>query len=200
MMGYSKTLHNWQFLMEIIKEERLVLPGLRMAELGNQYIWKDVFKTPAHLVAKDVFESFGVNYYSFDLNGLDGALPLDLSVPLPEIYLGGYDIVTNCGTSEHVHNQYECWANIHRLCRVLGIMWHFVPEVGSWAEHNAVVRYTADNLAALADACGYEAIRLRRTELITEGRPYHSLEAAFLKLTPDFITPEQFAEIMPCSA
>ena len=199
MMGYSKTLHNWQFLMEVIHEEKLVLPGLRMAELGNQYVWQDVFHSTSRLTSKDVFEAFGVEHVSIDSNGRDGALPLDLSKPLPDD-LSTFDIVTNCGTSEHVRDQYECWRNVNRLCRIGGIMWHNLPEVGSWAEHSAVVWYTADHLAALAEVCGYESIRLRRFERTENGRPYHSIEAAFLKIGPGFITPEQFAEIMPCSA
>ncbi len=197
-MGYSKTLHNWQFLMEIIREEKLVLPGLKMAELGNQYIWADVFKSDGAVVAKHVFESFGVEHVSFDLNGKDGAMKLDLGALLPDGFASRFDIVTNCGTSEHVKDQYECWANIDRLCRVGGIMWHNVPEVGSWAEHSAHVWHNLDDLADLAGACEYEIIRLRRFERTDKGRPYHLIGAAFRKTHQDFITREQFAEIMPC--
>ena len=196
-MGYSKTLHNWQFLMEIIREEKLVLPGLRMAELGNQYVWQDVFESTSRLTAKNVFEAFGVAHTSFDINGRDGAEQADLCRPLPLKY-AAFDVVTNCGTSEHVADQYQCWANIHRLCRIGGIMWHNLPEVGSWAEHRAYVWHTVDQLAKLSRACGYEIIRLRRFERIEDLLPYHSIEAAFLKIQPDFISREHFAEIMPC--
>ena len=197
-MGYSNTLHNWQFLLEIIREKQLVLPGLKMAELGNQLIWADVLGLQKSIAARRIFEAVGVEYVSFDLNGLDGAFALDLCKPLPAIFHGCFDLVTNSGTSEHVKDQYRCFQNIHRLCRTGGVMWHCLPEVRSWTEHSAYVWYEVDHLAALAVACDYEVIQLQRFERNEGSRLYHLLGVAFQKRQDKFISRDQFEEIMPC--
>jgi len=93
-----------------------------MLELGNK-------KT--HNVAwKPYFEALGIRHVSVDLNGLDGALNLDLQEPLG---LGRFDMVTNFGTTEHVEHQEPVWRNIHEACEQVFVS--STPKPGHWAEH-----------------------------------------------------------------
>lgn len=155
-MGMTLKHYTWQFLIDVMRSERLVLPGLRMAELGNQHVWEDVFGQ--RVAAKQVFERFGVEHVSFDRNGENGAIKLDLGEPLPAEH-HGFDIVTNIGTAEHVEtNQEQCFANIHALCRVGGVIAHVMPEAGSWRGH-CKIRYAASWVESLATSCGYEVIQ-----------------------------------------
>jgi hypothetical protein len=83
---------------------------------------------------KTAFESLGWRHTSIDLNGLGGALPIDLTKPIDVRGIGGpFDVVTNFGTSEHVEGQYECWKNIFSLCRVGGHIVCCVPWI--WPKH-----------------------------------------------------------------
>lgn len=68
------------------------------------------------------FRSLGITYDSIDLNGMDGALPLDLNA---DIELAARELVSNLGTSEHVLNQEACFRNVHNLSERR--MVHWVP-------------------------------------------------------------------------
>ena len=70
---------------------------------------------------------------SLDMNGENNSIRLNLSETLP--VEKQYDLITNFGTSEHVINQYECWKNIHALCKNTAIVISEVPEKGSWKNH-----------------------------------------------------------------
>jgi hypothetical protein len=113
-----------------------------MLELGNQ-----------HITEPCIPERTGSAYYanrcashtSVDLNGLDGAVELDLAkvVTIPG-WTGYYDIITNAGTTEHVEpktGQYCCFRNIHEWLRTGGIAVHIVPDAheleskGCWKGH-----------------------------------------------------------------
>jgi hypothetical protein len=102
-----------------------------MLELGN--------KVKGDMVYKDVFEKLGLRHVSVDMNGKDGALPLDLRKPID---LGTFDMVTNIGTSEHVaQNDYagqvECWRNIVNAMHVGSVLVSITPLEGArkWARH-----------------------------------------------------------------
>jgi hypothetical protein len=132
--------------------------GARMAELGSQFMNVDgVFKGPA----KEYFEARGVQHDSFDLDGQFDAVVLDLGEPLSadSPYVGAYDILTNFGTSEHVVQHYDCFRNIHRMCRVGAVMLHTVPAPDHWAHHGRYY-YPEDFFTGLARANEYEVISL----------------------------------------
>jgi SAM-dependent methyltransferase len=83
---------------------------------------------------KDSFTRRGWSHTSIDLNGLGGALPLDLTDPIDIKGIGGpFDVVTNFGTSEHVEGQEACWRNIFRLCKAGGYIVCCVPW--NWPKH-----------------------------------------------------------------
>jgi hypothetical protein len=179
-MGISRLHGQAQLLQDVIRQERIVLSGLRMAELGNQYFREDVLG--CEVSAKKVFEAMGVEHVSFDLNGQDGAFTIDLSRYLP--VFTPYDIVTNFGTSEHVKDsQYQCWDNIHNLCKAGGWMLHAIPEIGSWPEHGKW-HYDLERLARLAAICTYHISLANHAEYThPDGRKQNSLLLCFRKPT-----------------
>jgi len=113
-------------------ERKLLSPlvGSSMLELGNKINHKMVYK--------NVFESLGFRHVSVDMNGLNGALPLDLRFPLN---LGTFDMVTNIGTSEHVsENDYAgqimCWRNIVEAMHIGSVLVSLGPKKGAQKWHN----------------------------------------------------------------
>jgi hypothetical protein len=100
-----------------------------MLELGNKRKEDGTYKS--------VFQSLGFKHTSVDINGLDGALPKDLTKPLN---LGTFDMVSNIGTSEHVsENDYKgqvaCWRNILEAMHVGSVLVSITPQEGSWLRH-----------------------------------------------------------------
>jgi hypothetical protein len=105
------------------------LIGGRMLELGD--------KLDSNVVYKPFFVKLGFEHVSIDLNGNNGALPLDLTQPLG---LGTFDMVTNIGTSEHVSEedwagQVECWRNIVDALHVGSVLICDTPAPGGWRNH-----------------------------------------------------------------
>lgn len=148
----SKTL---KYIQDMIKKSGFKYHGLTMCELGNQII----HCRPPFRTSKEYFESKGVKHISIDINGKDGALPLDLST---RISIGQFDVVTNLGTSEHVKNEEMCFNNIDRFCRVGGIMIHVVPAEKNWIHHDCYRRYTTDFFKKLSKEKNYEIVQLSK--------------------------------------
>jgi len=107
--------------------------NMRVLDLGNQ-ILRD--SGPLRRTSKQYFEALGAEHVSFDLNGLDGALQIDLCKPVPEEFWGRFDMVTNFGTSEHIEDQLQVFETIFQCCRVDGFMAHSLPLVGYWKGHS----------------------------------------------------------------
>lgn len=145
------TKPTYDFLMEVTKG---CGSGTTMCELGNQHV-----RVPGidYTIAKKYFKSLGFHHASIDMNGLDGAVRLDLSkvLALP----GTCDVVTNFGTSEHIPDQPAVFENIHNLCRVGGIMVHAVPMTGNWENHGDYY-YTVRFFTNLASLNGYEIVKI----------------------------------------
>lgn len=107
------------------------LVGNTMLELGN--------KVKGELVYKDVFEGLGMLHVSIDMNGLNGALPLDLRRPID---LGTFDMITNFGTTEHVSvndyaGQVACWKNLLDSMHIGSVLVSITPKPHAlkWARH-----------------------------------------------------------------
>ena len=140
------------------------LVGSSMLELGN--------KVKGDFVFKDFFEGRGFRHISIDINGLNGALPMDLRKPLN---LGTFDMVTNFGTSEHVSEdawdgQVECWRNIMEAMHVGSVLVSVTPMPGTnprhgvWYPHKAFYR-------ELARLNGCEVERLYDSDERPNGSP-----------------------------
>lgn len=98
------------YIHEMMSEFKL--KNLKMCELGNQKIADDCVNFK---IAKDYFKSLGIFHTSIDLNGEDGAIPLDFNKP---INIGKFDVVTNIGFSEHIKDQEQCFNNIDNLAKL----------------------------------------------------------------------------------
>lgn len=143
---------------------------LRILELGNQHLYFDT-ESPA----KSFFQSMGIDHVSIDLNGEDGAIPIDLSrswwhdyayVPCQDrIHLimtpRPFDVVTDFGTSEHVTDLWECLRNVHDATGEGSLIFHRNPEPGSWPGHGLWHRGT-DFYEQFADMAYYRIIELFR--------------------------------------
>jgi hypothetical protein len=106
------------------------LRGKRMLELGNQRFQDDSIP---ERTGKEYFTKRGVKeHISIDLNGLDGAIRLDLSrVITVREWCSYFDVVTNFGTSQYLEPkaaQYVCFRNIHNWLKVGGVAIHIVPD------------------------------------------------------------------------
>jgi hypothetical protein len=117
----------------------------RMCELGNQEMRGNTGKQVR--TGKEYFAP-RFEHVSIDLNGRDGARPIDLAQPIADPDLvESFDVVTNIGTSEHVSDQFECFANIHRLAKLGGLIIHVSPIGDRWPNHERT--YTAEFFARL---------------------------------------------------
>jgi len=100
------------------------------------------------------YNSLGKDYVSIDLNGLDGALKLDLC---EAISLPSRDIVFNIGTSEHVVEQEKVFLNIHNLSHHR--MVHWVPFEKKHPEHG-MWGYSKEFFIRLASINSYKIEKL----------------------------------------
>ena len=124
--------------------------GLKWCEFGNQMSHKK-------MVAKKVYESYGVQHISMDLNGRGGALPIDLGQPVSHAFVDQFNVVTNYGTIEHINNQFQAFKNMHDMCKEDGIIIHTFPLVGNWPGHCRY--YYSENFAReLASVCNYHVV------------------------------------------
>ncbi len=128
----------FRYIQMIVHDLDKELTSSRICLLGNLYFAKGtqrIQKKAGTKVVHKYFENGGTDVVSIDLNGKDGALPFDLQELLPKS-IGKFNIIINAGTSEHIAKQDECFQNIHNICRHGGLMFHIVPEVGSWVKHS----------------------------------------------------------------
>ena len=100
------------------------------------------------------YQTKGIEYTSIDLNGLDGAISLDLN---NDIDLTPREMVANIGTSEHVSSQRAVFQNIHNLSS--GRMVHWVPLALKHPEHG-FYGYTEDFFVRLGKLNNYEIEKL----------------------------------------
>jgi hypothetical protein len=158
--------------------------GKRVVEFGNQHVWVHAMKQYGinGPVARDwmLGQLGAASYTSIDSNGQDGAVKANLAVPFgdefPGLDRGGYDIVTDVGTLEHIEGpndnmiagQPGAFFNAHWLCKVGGIMIHHLPPVGQWLDH-CQIRYRDGLASALAEANGYEILFDGRITLVALG-------------------------------
>lgn len=87
--------------------------------------------------------------------GEGGCLIIDLCKPFD--LDRKFDLVTDCGTSEHVYDLYECLRNVHNHTRVGGYIYHVNPAPGSWPGHGNWYR-DPTFYVCYASLCGYNLI------------------------------------------
>lgn len=181
------------------------LNGCRMLELGNQqFLWHD--DKEHGIAAKTWFEAQGVIHTSIDLNGLMGALPLDLSLPINNLEWDyAFDMITDFGTSEHVGESisslYNCRANCHRWCKSGGIMIYLNPLTSYWKNHGYHC-FTTEHYSILSHLMGYKILHLMEytSSAFLNGQWRSSVEPQVLAILvrmgdKEFLSEKQYVDI-----
>ena len=163
---------------------------------------------------KDLFDWYGYNHISFDLNGLHGSKKLDFSRQINEYYKY-FDIFTNIGSSEHIgeklesdttyksgnNPQYYCFKNIHNMVKKNGLMIHVVPLINSWGNHGRY-RYSETFFNILSEKNNYKIYNLEQYQF-GENNYYNGSESILISLVKDmdneFINQNEFDKMMGLS-
>jgi hypothetical protein len=107
----------------------------------------------------DLLTKAGFYYLSYDIFAGFKTFIFDLNQDsVPSKHFGLFDVVLNCGTSEHVIGQYNCFKVIHDATKVGGIMYHEVPFSG-YLDHG-YFNYQPQLFIDLAKINGYEIIEV----------------------------------------
>jgi hypothetical protein len=114
--------------------------------IGGAWLGDILSRAGFEYVAYDIFEGYRTTI--FDLN--TGAVPA--------VQRGSFDLVLNCGTSEHVLNQYNVFNVMHDAVRVGGVMYYAIPMTG-YLEHGYFT-YTPMLFCDLARANEYEIVKM----------------------------------------
>jgi len=125
---------------------------------AEPYSANDLHRMSNRAFAADLFRRVGYEYTAIDYADYPGIVRLDLNEQsLPSEMRGRFNIVLNCGTSEHIMNQFNVFKTIHDACTAGGSMYHGVPAWGDY-EHG-VVNYNPKWFWALATGNNYEIVK-----------------------------------------
>lgn len=111
--------------------------GMRILEFGN----KRRNKTPYR---EEYLANGARTYHSIDINGLDGAIPVDLrredaaDIIKEKTGYANFDFITNIGTSEHVYVQRSFYKCVHELMHENTYVVHWTPQAHKRIEHSRV--------------------------------------------------------------
>lgn len=162
-MGITK--HDADLVISTLSDHFGTIAGLTMMELGNQWMRDLAIK---ERLAKEFFTNKGLKHTSVDINGKDGAIPMDLCDAknfLP--WKNKFNVVTNFGTAEHVGRtlleQRVCFEIIHLCTNPNGIMIHVVPDIINedptrFYHRHGYWRYTKEFFDYLSQKNGYDVI------------------------------------------
>jgi len=192
------------FLYESTKAAGIAtLSGIHLLELGNQAIRKNAQESYEINTGKSkvYFLSLGCNHHSIDWNGLDGAIPLDLTLPVPiPKFMKYFDIVTDFGDMEHVRGledwmegvgHWNAWKNIHDMGKVDCLYIHTVPMVGSFSGHGSF-HYTLEFFENLCKANDYEILILKGVQCDPRTNTREYVFCSYIKrLDRDFGPPRE---------
>lgn len=118
--------------------------------------------------ARMLWDWLGIDYAAIDIDGTPGSVPLDLNFDaVPPDYRHRFNLVTNCGTTEHVANQLNAFEVIHDLTALGGVMIHNLPAQGFL--NHGLVNYNLKFFWMLARSNGY---RWLYADFELGGEPY----------------------------
>ncbi len=157
-MGISK--HSLEIIDKARKYLDMPYKGLKMCEMGCMLFHKGVAE---HKTLKEYFKEKGVKHTSIDQSGEYGSVPMNLCKPL-NLWQNEFDIITDIGTGEHVHNQFMYFKNCYNLCRREGVMVHRLPAKGHWGNRR-IYHYDKAFIKNLAILGGYEILFMEITHL-----------------------------------
>ncbi len=153
------------YFWEMLKKRAGIdgLEGKWMLELGNQRIRPNAFikHNIRSIFSKAYFMPQGCNHHAIDINGADGAVPLDMNEPIPiKRFINAFDIITDFGFMEHVDNQDQAWKNIDEMGKPGCVYIHSVPLAGMWLDH-CKHYYTEQFFRDLCDSFDYKILDLQ---------------------------------------
>lgn len=138
------------------------------------------------IISKEYFEAMGYNHTSIDLNGKEGSLPLNLCEPV--IVEETADLLIDCGTTQHVENQYQCFANAFNLTKVNGFIIHVLPRKDFWPNHSQY-KYTIEFFIELCNKMKYK--------IIEKGEPDDLVEICIQKTTDSILIRQEEFNTLP---
>jgi hypothetical protein len=110
-----------------------------------------------------LFELCGFKYRSFDISSMYNTTIFDINFQqLPLDLFLKFDLVCNCGTTEHIFNQYNAFNVIHNSCAIKGYMIHALPCAG-YTDHG-YFHYTTRFFLDLAMANNYKITYISKTK------------------------------------
>jgi hypothetical protein len=119
---------------------------------------------------KYIWERLGVEYHAIEFDAQFETLQLDLNYDdVPPAHRGAYDLVTNCGTTEHVINQLNSFKMIHDLTRHNGLMVHDLPWSGMTS--HGLFNYKPTLFWKLCQANGYTWVKMRLRSQVHDPQP-----------------------------
>jgi len=161
-----------------------------MLELGAQNLY-DI----EHYgwIAKDYFEAISIEHISVDIIEHQKCVYGDLRELQP---YGGFDIVTNEGTLEHIDGSlYIPFKNIHNACVIDGIMIHENPMTGNWPGHGQHY-FTNDFYVMLSTFMEYEILENKQEPAMGNITDGWNVSAVLRKvIDKPFIEEETFNQI-----
>jgi hypothetical protein len=109
-------------------------------------------------LSRDFWMWLGFDYASIDIGGGPFSMALDLNYDTVPVQMQGkWDLVMNCGTTEHVANQLNAFKVVHDFTAYGGLMVHQVPAQGMF--NHGLVNYNFKFFWMLSRSNGYKLIR-----------------------------------------
>lgn len=181
-MGYL--LYTKEKISQLIKQHKIKT----VADLGSQNDYSTSYKNVPPFIS-EWYKDLKIEYVSIDMNGENDSLQWDLSEPVKTNKK--YDMVVDCGTSEHVRDLYQCFANVDKLTKPGGIMVHENPKTGNWPEHG-LHYFTKEFYTELAKKAGYKILFLEDTFAMHNYDTGGNIFCAMKKGKNEFISEEEF--------
>ena len=197
-MGYNK--FNLTYILDILKHNNIS----NMLELGNQCINNREIEEIKEKWGKEYFTNIGITHTSIDWNGKNGSLKLDLTQPFDEEFINAFEIVTNCGTTEHVELQYEVFKNLHDCGKVGCFYMNSVPldtvenknKNGVPTNPHGIYEYNTLFFIKLCQLCNYEIVNINTDKSTWAPNNQGLCNAIYKKKTNEsFISKETFQQL-----
>lgn len=191
-MGFNRS--SFSNLDFILRRLNLRVKNMVGVEFGVQQSWFSSKTFPPASYYKDLFGKNFKEFYSFDLDPVEGVIVTDLSKPLD--FPRKADFFMDFGTAEHVgttpEEAYQFWLNCHNICNEGAVMLHDLPEVGSWPGH---CHWWFDErfFKTIAEKCDYQLVEIKVYPIKDQG---FNIFAAFIKRGPGFISFDDFKEVL----
>lgn len=197
-MGYNK--FNLAYIFDVVSKYDIK----NVLELGNQCINNRDITHIQEKWGKEYFVNNGFNHTSIDWNGNNGALNMDLTKPLPVTFHSMFDLVTNCGTSEHILLQYEVFENLHKSGKIGCVYINSLPLdtnqnkklYGAPTNPHGIYEYNTMFFIKLCELCNYEVININPDQATWANTNQGYCNSVYKKVNDDdFISKDKFSQL-----